>query len=359
MTNSQPPNKLRSGLILANASILITFLMLEILVRLFLPVSDVLYGISDAERGYHREPNQRGRYVLGMGEVYGRYSINAQGWNASRDYTPESTADLRVAVIGDSFIEALQVDVNEAFPDLMEATLDGGQCGSVEVYRFGIAGAPLSHYWAIMQHVAETYHPDLFIINIITNDFDQSLKGGEFFGPYFWRFERSDDEFTPIPPEARQVEFRDRLLDSIALRRFLNTNMQMDARLRAGLQLPPETALTEGRVANDDISLLTSYLFDEYQRIAADSALLLTMEADRASIYGDPHDPQQQAYEALVSGLAREKQIDYLNLRTILAADYARNHQPFEFTLDAHWNEHGHTVVANALTTWVEDNLCP
>ena len=45
----------------------------------------------------------------------------------------------------------------------------------LEIYSFGISGAPLSTYYQIAKYVSQKFNPDLFIINVVNNDYDESL----------------------------------------------------------------------------------------------------------------------------------------------------------------------------------------
>ena len=109
-------------------------------------------GEYDPAVGLHRQPNQTGTWVVGFyGEVQGKYHINGQGWNSPHEYTadkPDGT--LRIAVIGDSFIEAMQVDVDETYAALTEQALSAdGVCPGydrVEVYSFGFGGAQQGNF---------------------------------------------------------------------------------------------------------------------------------------------------------------------------------------------------------------------
>ena len=46
---------------------------------------------------------------------------------------------------------------------------------STEVFRFGMSGAPISHYVYMLGQEAIKYKPHVVIINLVDNDFLQSL----------------------------------------------------------------------------------------------------------------------------------------------------------------------------------------
>jgi hypothetical protein len=105
------------------------------------------------------------------GEISASFEVNAQGWNTGHgDYYGEREAcPERVAIVGDSFVEALQVDHDSSVAEVLSRE------SGAEVFRFGIGGAPLSHYLLVTEHEAMSYSPDWVVIVIVHNDFDESF----------------------------------------------------------------------------------------------------------------------------------------------------------------------------------------
>jgi len=112
-------------------SLLLLLLLFEVLARLVLPVSDVPDVRFDDELGNHFVADQRGVYVKGpRSEIRARYRINDDGWNAERDCVPAASfPGETIAVIGDSFVEAFQVDVDANFAARLEKSLDRSTAG--------------------------------------------------------------------------------------------------------------------------------------------------------------------------------------------------------------------------------------
>src|SRR5687767_4173529 len=100
---------------LAVGSLVVAVLLAEVGVRLFVDVTDLPVYFWDPVLGPRRAPRQSGHYLV-HGGVRGRYRFNEQGWNSLRNYDPSKRQGvLRVAVVGDSYVEALQVDTKDAF----------------------------------------------------------------------------------------------------------------------------------------------------------------------------------------------------------------------------------------------------
>ena len=98
------------------------------------------FYMPDATRGHALIPGMEGWYRK-EGEAYVR--INSAG-QRDREHTKAKTADtIRIAVIGDSYAEAFQVPVEQAFWAIMEEKLRGSGVvpgKQIEVLNFGVSG---------------------------------------------------------------------------------------------------------------------------------------------------------------------------------------------------------------------------
>ena len=115
-------------------------------------------------------PDQRGVWRV-RDEIAAPYRINAQGWNSGiGDYAVARRPGVtRIAVVGDSYVEALQVPYDISLGERLATELGGGG-HPVEVFRFGISGAPLSQYLQMIEHEVAHYGPDWIVVLIVHND---------------------------------------------------------------------------------------------------------------------------------------------------------------------------------------------
>jgi len=362
--------RIRLGIVLALSSFLLTVGLVEIALRLFIPLSEQPCPAFDADLGLYREPNQTGTFVVGpVGQVRGEYRINGAGWNSTHEFTTEKPPGVyRIVVIGDSMVEALQVDFDQAYPEVVEANLAASPACShherIEVYRFGISGAPFSHYLSLMRHTAQ-YAPDLYIITIISNDFDQSIEGQGF--KYFWKYRMNTDgsieEVPPVPfsVPSRVDQWRG---DNIAILRYINGNLMLQTRFHlwaeARREREPKT-LEQIRAEENAIRMVTDYSIREYLEVARshESDLLLVMDTDREAIHtGQPISPDWQHLHSLVNDAAEEVGVDVIDLTEAFTEDFETHGERLGFTVDPHWNSHGHDVVAETVSNWIIDNGC-
>ncbi len=114
---------------------------------------------------------------------------------------PERGPKTRIAVIGDSFVEARQVRYDDSMAEKLERLLGEEE---FEVYRFGISGASLSQYLHLLRQEVARYSPDVVVVVLIHNDFTDSyrFKAGVY-SSSFLKLQVEDGVVArDIPPET-------------------------------------------------------------------------------------------------------------------------------------------------------------
>ncbi len=142
----------------------------------------------DPVLGSRLRPGIKGYYLK---EGRGWVSINSDGLRDREHPLKKPPHTLRIAVLGDSYTEAMQVNQEEAFWAVMEKELSG--CGGlegrrVEVLNFGQSGFGTAQELLAWRHRASKYAPDLVLLAFCTgNDVaDNSPALMHFdYNPYF------------------------------------------------------------------------------------------------------------------------------------------------------------------------------
>jgi hypothetical protein len=341
-------------------SIVGTLLAAEIILR-FLPVNEGLRAQAvDAEHPVFRfEPNRTAIWSEGWNfEAVNRVRVNNDGFVNDQDYDAAATTPL-LAVVGDSFIEAGMVP----FPEKIAGILAEATRGRGRVYTFAASGAGLTQYLVWANYAREHYHPQAFVINVVSNDFDDSLWHRSQ-SPGFHHFQRQEDGSALL----RRVDYHPslwrRLLRHSALAMYLVTNLKVqqlfhfttwnlsahDRRWSSNIPYESsEAAFADYRWAADNF-------LDALPAATGvgPSQVVLMFDAIRPDLY-DPalaKDAEQGTWGVMRSYLmerARERGIGIIDLHRIFTEDYAREHQRFEYPYDAHWNSLGHKLAAQAI----------
>lgn len=84
----------------------------------------------------------------------------------------------RIAILGDSFVEALQVPLDSCMAKRLEARLNAGSTGGhrYEVLNFGVSGYGTCQQLLLLEETARRFHPDLVIAQYCTNDLDDDRR---------------------------------------------------------------------------------------------------------------------------------------------------------------------------------------
>lgn len=356
-------NLLLNALLVA-ASLLLTLLVLEFPVfRWWLPAPD-MPRLDFVDGVVKYAPHQQGVFRL-RDEVTARFRINAAGWNSTHeDYASPLDADTvrRIAVIGDSYVEALHVDVAKSFAGLLEDSLGEGH----RVQRYGISGAPLSQYLHLLRREVLPWQPDLVIVLLIHNDFDESYRPvpGVYTSSFLkLRLDRAGRVEEELPPRALVQPWYAPIRQFSATWRYLRYRQQLRfGVLRRWLlgEAPPEyranvdlERLADNRQADEAV---TDYVFGEFRALADAHGfqVLVVMDADRETIYrGESPDNSEVLWlNRMVARQASRHGLAFLDLHPVFQADFREYGRHFNFRHDGHWNEYGHRRAAGAIHRW-------
>ena len=346
------------NLALFSVSILIVLAFCEFVVfRFFWPASDVPEN-DFANEVVRYAPQQRGIWRV-RDEIAAPYAINRQGWNsAANEYVRSRTAGVeRIAFVGDSFVEGLQVPFDRNFGELVART----RGRATEAYRFAVAGAPMSQYLHMIEREVSAYRPDWVIVLLVHNDFDESFRLKP--GRYTSSFRKLRIEEGEVVGEIAPEPWRPGLsgwLRRTATARFFLYRWQVRPQLLLDLLLPAVRA--EGRFAANveigavlaqekEIQAAVDYLTLRIrERVDAMGAkLLIAMDSDRSAIYAGTAKSEAHRLNRIAAEAAARHGVAFLDLGSTFASDWSANRRRFEFNSDAHWNENGHRVAAHAI----------
>jgi len=170
--------------------IVLGFLLGGVLTEIVLRVAGYSYPefyTLDQSRGYALRPGAEGWYRK-ESEAYIR--INSDGLR-DREHSPTKPPDtIRIAVVGDSYPEALPVSLEETFWWVMGRKVQ--ECNTpplkIEVLNFGVSGYGTAQELLTLREQVWKYSPDIVMLAVTTNnditDNSRALKKTEGI-PYF------------------------------------------------------------------------------------------------------------------------------------------------------------------------------
>jgi hypothetical protein len=347
-----------AGLTVIALSLLVTFAVLEIGTRLFVSVSDIPWHISDPVVGYRLQPGQRGSYHAEG--TSGTFRINNRGFNNDRDYRrPRVPGTVRIALVGDSYVEALMIDRgHRVFEGLETGLRDAGVPAEVDSY--GISGFGTGQEMLLLESEALQDHPDLAIVLFVQNDLADTAcilgDGGE--KPCF-ALDR--DGALSVPPwTPHQPNTLARLAMTSALLRFLAIDRDLAAILRRGSGGPGDPFETLYASHPDERHAEAWRVVEAcFARMAEDCARAGTVlmlihqpllpRGSAARLRDVPGGGDAGALAARLAAIASRHRFVFLDLGPSFGATGDAAAERFLNLGTGHWNADAHRLVARAL----------
>ncbi len=181
----------RAKLLLLGASLLLALTSAEVALRL-VGFSSPVFSQTDPVTGRSLWPGARG-WQTREGRAY--VQINSDGMRDREFSVTKQDRCSRIAVLGDSFAEAMQVKLEDSFPKALERLLnetDSGYARHYEVLNFGVSGYGTGSQLLTLRHKVWKYDPDIVLLAMFTgNDIRNNSRflsdGFDAKRPYFLR----------------------------------------------------------------------------------------------------------------------------------------------------------------------------
>jgi len=337
----------------------LSFLILELFCRV-LPVRDslMMLPVHATNPIVRFKPNRVITWSSGATfAIVTSKHINNYGFLSDQDYFPTEESPL-LAIIGDSYVEAAQVDTRNT----MHGILSQETVGKGRVYCFGASGSPLSTYLAYAKYATQEFNATALVFIIVGNDFDESLLEYKS-APGFHYFAASAEGLSFVRKDYQPTLLK-RLARQSALIRYLALNMQLRWQSIESLFGKPvgEAAFVGNtRAAFDEERMSKSRRVVD--RFLAELPTQTGLGSDRILFVLDGMRPQLYEAKTLAAAdgsyfdvmrdyfmeVAAKKEFAVIDMQPRFVEKYKAEGVRFEFRSDAHWNEAGHRLVAEAI----------
>lgn len=338
--------RLGGNLLLSAASLAILALVAELALQLVVPLVRPRFTRIDPLLGWYHNPS-----VSNEEEIEGhRYTLSytRHGYRPPELPFEKPPGTRRVVVLGDSFVDASEVDDTETFTWLLH-----GRMEDVQIVNLGVYGYSTAQQLLTLERVGLRFDPDLVVLATLGNDFVDNLTNFSFFGPApRWVLRGDGIEFQGTDhPEAR-ASFRATNLPLPGMR-FLHRNsllyyvlnhylyQRLIAERIVALKREQESSLP----AEDRRELYLRLVSRMQERCeAAGAQLAVVFLYQRHELEGGAGSP----YRSLAAEL-REGGIATYDLYRDLREAEAAAGKSLYYREDIHWNARGHAVVADLL----------
>lgn len=254
------PKRLVAVLVLVALGVGLGAASLEVVVRLFFPVSDFFWQF-DPVIGMKLIPGKRGQAVR-RGVFDTRIEVNSIGFRDYEHPLVKPAGVRRVVLLGDSFLEAIQVPFDRSVTPLLKSRLQNVS-GRTELFNFGVSGFGTAREYLTLREYGLRYKPDLVLLFFVGNDVSDNSRRlqGLPYVPYpqttpdgeLARDGAGRPLFTPFADQSSRLSFMTGLLKNQSksyrfLREMIDNSPGLN-RLLYQLRLvstPPETVNAPG-----------------------------------------------------------------------------------------------------------------
>jgi hypothetical protein len=359
----------------------------EIFVRLLHPLSTVEYLI-DSNVGPILAPHQKSRWVNQDYDV--TIVTNSAGFHDGEHVLQKPSDFYRIVVLGDSFVEALQVPVADGFCQQLERVLKASVHRSrVEVVNLAISGTGPAQQYRVLETMGLRYQPDLVVMVVLPdNDFRDSSQrlSGSVAKPYY--AVDSDGMLRYIPPQESGV--------GVALMPWLRRSALLHLIRQAIATTPVEERLATIGLLSPASGVRSDYTYpsipldwhvyladlpeawlDAYRithRMIHESKLLAEQHNAKflVVLIGSPATIEDRWKETLASysgtdqvkwdferpyraieKLGRDVGFAVVNLVEPFQRDYQQHQVSHAWPHDGHWNPRGHKLAAEVVGSFL------
>ena len=379
-----------AGLILAGVGFLFAFVLLELGVRWLHLIPDRFWQ-PDPILGARLVPEREGWWTQEEREFIVPIKINRLGLrDVERDYKKPQRS-FRVLVLGDSFVEALQVPLESTFTQVLEKRINRGKTGpAVEVISAGVSGYGTASQLLYFREEGAKFSPDIVLLafypgNDVMNNSPILEKG---FRPVF---DGNGDVDHIVASKREQLSNRrswlPRLEAYIFLRQIALRNRMISGLLtRLGLLDPNTVRKTpgEGGIPTaygvysksstadwDDAWQRTEKLIEQLRvEVETQGAqLVVAILSTRDQIYPGAWDNVLLSYPAMkgkdwdvdqpqrrMESLCQRQNLRCLSLAPIFRETAKESEEVLHFPQDGHWTERGHAVAAEAMEAFLREH---
>ena len=387
----------RAGRIMANLALGIGAMLAALLVcELALRVMGIGYTVyvwTDPVTGVAHIPGVKSRASFEGGSWI---EINSDGLRGPEAPLQAPPGTYRIALLGDSFIEAFEVPYRSTVGEVLERRLAALRGSPVEVLNFGVGGYGTTQELLTLQHKVWKYDPDLVLLAVTTgndiSDNSRSLKRSEYVPYHVFQGDTLvlDTTFLSAPGYRSRATWTRRMLTLVKHSRLAQVvnrvrkvyrkderqERNAEARpeeelgLRDEVHLPPATPewreawrVTEGvlRLMRDECRARQT----PFRIVTLTRGIQVTPEREKKERFlrqlgaEDLYYPEQRLAE-----FGRREGIPVLNLAPSMAEEAEERQVYFHAYRQTpgvgHWNVEGHRAAAERIAAWLaSDQLGP
>ncbi|MBX2813910.1 MAG: SGNH/GDSL hydrolase family protein [Myxococcales bacterium] len=322
---------------------------------------------NDPATGPWAQPNQTAEHRSRC-FVNQKISFNFHGMrDKHRSHSP--SGQLRIALIGDSYLQGLQVQDHETVSQQLETLLNpSSQPPNAEVLNFGVSSTGTSVQLMRYLTMVRAFRPDIVILLFtVGNDITDNhpvLKGRRDplvakTSPYFLLTPSGHLEALITPGMAHQtstlkIVLGRSLIARLAIQAFSTLRTRAARAQPHHMQTRPSTSETHEHQLYEEARTITKLVLQRFAREVNTNQAKFAVAVVPSGIYELPRgiiDRGTREVETMIRHTLRDRSVPVISLAEAFANEATSSSHEIDFahTCDAHWNATAHRVAAQAL----------
>jgi hypothetical protein len=353
------------------------------------PVYEVLFLRADRELGWKLAPNERwpwtGHFWYAA-DFHVDVVNNAEGFRDRDHEVANPDGKVRVAFLGDSFMEAVQVPIEMTIPSQVERELNAGDPSTkYETFNFGVSAYGIGQYPLVWENYVRKYAPRKVFILVAKFLFDRTvnkevagvLPAGNGGPTALWvrptyRFENGELVRVPARDYEKLVEAQNEInktrfdgkwwkKKNQSLVLFLGgkgdiLRQRVFARLRERFAASaPASGPAEPALSDEDIIALNLKIIEEMGKSVRESGgQLVILDVSQYFFRYFPPFQYQHEFSERLAGFAKAHGFGYVSASEGLIRSN-ENGVPTQWKTDRHFNAVANKIVADRVSQWLKE----
>lgn len=373
-------------------AVFFAFIIFEVVLRLFVEKPPSLAKLQASNLYLHENiPNSDFKFYS-RGEFDNAIHINSYGFRDSEFSLEKEEGVFRIAVLGDSQEEALQVPLEKTWQKVMAMKLtdsleasDGAKFEKVETYTFAVSGYGTDQHWLLLSEKVWQFKPDMVLLSFSPNDVGDVYKnkivrisddgeidkvnldkrlGGNILG----RFVRRTYTYHKLNQVAQSTVLTKRVANKIRVKVF---GFAQDERIELSdaqlIQGPFEAVASQKNPPKevlDTWTIVKALILDMKKQADSHGAkFMISVKTPRAqveegdwneisNIYKLPPDSTPYEIDKVLEAFTAGAGLNFYDLRED-AIVWKKENGIIHFPLDAHFNEAGNELYGTKVADFI------
>ncbi|MBI4665226.1 MAG: SGNH/GDSL hydrolase family protein [Nitrospinae bacterium] len=295
------------------------------------------------------------------------FTANPLGFNDTEHAPAKPAGVVRILILGDSFVEALQVKPEENAARVMERLAEERGM-ALEAVSMGMSGYGQGQQLKTYETIGKTFNPDMVVIYFCANDLNDNMERPEYSLSPDGKLMAVEKE---IPAESWKTALVRGLLNRLesyfivkevfgrGYRLFFATAEEVRAARTAQAGVAGGGGIDEGALAHyaepEKLKSFETLVKSLHETVTVRDGKPLVAALVSAGVVSPSLEFEKFLDE--MEKVYHEAGVDTLNLQRLFVERYRREKTPPHFERDVHWNAVGHLWAAGAILERVEKQL--